>query len=96
MLVVAWSPLLASVEVAETPSWIEPLKSAGGVNERPASWPAVRLQLPSGLCVPALRLALLGTPVIVTARLSDPSVSVRAAERSSAIELSSMPPTLAA
>ena len=31
VLVVAVSPLLDSVEVAETPSWIEPLKSAGGV-----------------------------------------------------------------
>ncbi len=95
-VVVAASALLASVEVAEISRAIVPLKSAGGLRARPESWSAVSVQVPSRLSVPALSVAPFGRPEMVTARLSEPSVSASAADRSSAIALSSLPAALPA
>ena len=89
-VVVAVSPS-ASVDVAVTVSAKSSLESAGGVTVRSLNWSGVRVQEPSPLSVPALRLAPSGTPLIVSDNVSDPSVSVSADEISSVMALSSAP-----
>ncbi|GIW73695.1 MAG: hypothetical protein KatS3mg103_0217 [Phycisphaerales bacterium] len=89
-MVVAVCPL-ASVAVAVTVRVYSPWASAGGVNFRPWSWSAVSRQVPLPRSVPALRLAPSGTPSMVIERVSEPSVSVSAADRSSGIAASSLP-----
>ena len=89
-----WMPVSVSVSV-ETAVMVRlksSLVSATGVMVNPVRSSALRVQLPSPLSVPALRIAPLGTPAIVTDEiLSEPSVSVKAAPISKAIAVSSSP-----
>ncbi len=59
---------------------------------RPSSSPGVSVQLPSPLSTPADKLEPLGTLLTVRLKLSEPSVSVRAEERSRPMAVSSRPP----
>src|SRR5262249_31166438 len=52
---------------------------------------AVSVQDPSGLCVPAERLAPAGTPVMATDNVSEPSVSFSPALICNAMAVSSLP-----
>src|SRR6185295_10767655 len=72
-----------SVEVAVTPSVKSASEFAGGVIVRPASWADVNVKTPPPWFVPADSVAPAGTPEIVTASVSEPSVSVRPAEMAS-------------
>ena len=82
----------ASVAVAVTVRVKSLLLSLGGVMLRPDNCAEVRVQLPSPLSVPADRVAPVGTPEMTMApRLSEPSVSLRAADRLNEIAVSSLP-----
>ena len=96
VVVVAVSPLDASVVVALTLNEKSSLLSAGGVTLRPSKSSASNVHDPSPLSVPALSAAPSGTPEIVMLKLSEPSVSERPASISSAIAVSSLPTASAA
>ena len=74
--------LSSSVDIAVAVRFMSPLKSAGGVTVKSAkslrSLPSI-VQVPLPLSVPSERVAPVGTPEMVTLRVSEPSVSVRAA-----------------
>ena len=76
-VVVAVSPF-ASVVVALTVRSMVPEKSCGGVIVRSASWPGVRVTLPSALTVPADRTAPSGMLSMVTDVVPSETVTSRA------------------
>ena len=77
----------ASAEVATTVRVIGRLLSPSlAVSVRPTNWASVRVQVPSALRVPALRVASAGTPEIVTLEIvSEPSMSFKAAAMDNAV-----------
>ncbi|MFO0450458.1 MAG: hypothetical protein ACK52I_17660, partial [Pseudomonadota bacterium] len=80
-----------SVAVAATVRTNSPLPPAGTATASPAICAAVRAQTPPPRLVPLFRVAPPGTPEICSARLSEPSRSVRAEEMDSGIELPAFP-----
>ena len=90
-------PLSGSVSVAVevTVSWKSPSSLFGGVIASPVSWSAVNVAAPPEIVMvsPAVlvRTAPSGIPLISMDRVSEPSVSPRAEEMSSAIGSSSSP-----
>ena len=76
------SPLV-STDVAVTVSWMSSVLFCGAVSVRPVNSSCVRVTLPSSLTVPADRTAPSGRPLTVTETVSEPSISVAAAEISS-------------
>ena len=80
-----------SVDVAVTVRVKSTSLSAGGVTVRPESCAGVSVQMPPPWSLPADKLAPAGTPETVTARLSEPSVSVSAEDIVSGIAASSSP-----
>ena len=86
---------LPSVAMAVTVNAILPLKLAGGVRLRPASCAGVSVMLPAVMVSvsPAVLVRMLpaGKPLIWSASVSLPSVSVRAGLMVSGIAVSSSP-----
>ena len=80
-----------SVDVAVTDSEKVPLKSSAGLSFRVARSFASTVHVPAGPSVPADSVAPSGTPLMVTERVSEPSVSTSEEEISSAMAVSSAP-----
>ena len=90
------SPVSSSVFTTEIESAMGSTLFSGGVSVRPLRSPPVRVQLPSPLSVPAERVAPVGTPLMVTTWVSEPSVSTVSAMIPSGIAVSSSPLTSSA
>ncbi len=83
------SVLVPSVEVALTVKLNDPLKSLGGVMVKPLSSAAVTVTVPSGLTVPADKVAPVGMPLMTMSRTSLSTIRDEVISRS--IALSSSP-----